>query len=107
MIALAYSIGLALYFASVAVSYSKDFKASHYYFPVGLLLALTVNFLWLYIAKHSPNKESIYVRGLIWDSMIVGSYALLPIAFYGVRLSGFMLVGAVLIVSGLVLVKLG
>lgn len=104
---LPFLIGLLVYIAAVFLSYSEKMKASHWYFPVGILIAIVANVMWLYIAKNSPAKESIYVRGLIWDSMIVGTYTLIPIVFFGVRLSSWTLAGAALIAVGLILTKVG
>ena len=101
-----YVVGLLLYFASVVVSYSNGLKQTQWYFPLGMLLAIIVNFLWLYIAKNSPDKDVLYVRALIWDSMIVGAYVLVPLLFYNVRPTGYTLAGCTFIVIGLILTKL-
>jgi hypothetical protein len=102
-----YLVGFVIYILSVVVSYSNGLKQTHWFFPIGLILAVIVNFLWLYIAKESPLKDQLYVRALIWDSMIVGAYVLVPLVLYGVRPTGYTLAGCVFIVLGLILTKLG
>lgn len=100
-----YVIGFIIYVLSVMVSYSVGLKQSNWYFPVGLTLAIIVNILWLYIAKHSPDKNELYIRALIWDAMIVGAFVVVPLVMHGVRLSGWTLVGCIFIIIGLVLTK--
>ena len=106
MIPIIYTIGFVLYCLSVVLSYSYKLKASSLFFPIGLTLALIVNYLWLYIAKISINKHDIYLRGLVWDSMIVGCYVLIPILFYGVKFNITTAIGIGLVVLGLILTKI-
>jgi multidrug transporter EmrE-like cation transporter len=101
----AYAIGLAFYAMSVWLSYSAELKSSKWYFPIGILLAIVCNFLWLYVAKHSDTKHAIYMNALLWDSMIVGSYAIIPVLLFGVRFSTVNLFGVVLVIFGIVLTK--
>lgn len=105
MIALAYFIGFVFYCLSVMLSYSASMKTTKWYFPLGLLAAIAVNFIWLFLAKHSLDHKQIYLRGLIWDSMIVGCYVIIPILFYQVRLTGYTAIGAGLILTGIALTK--
>lgn len=100
-----YVAGFALYCLSVALSYSDKAKASAWYYPLGLALAFAANYLWLYIAKTTPEKSQIYLAGLLWDSMIVGCYVLIPVLFYGVRFGFLTALGICLVVSGLILTK--
>ena len=102
-----YLIGLITYILSVVVSYSTALKQTQWYFPIGLALAFVANFIWLYIAKNSFDKESLFVRGLVWDSMIVGAYVIVPLTLYSVRPTGYTLIGCTFIVIGLILTKLG
>lgn len=90
----------------VLLSYSDKIKATNWYFPLGLFLATITNLLWLWIAKNSPNKADIYLRGLIWDSILVGCYVLVPL-FLGVRLNLATSLGVILVVIGLILTKVG
>lgn len=103
---LPYALGFIIYCLAVTLSYSDKVKASHWYYPVGLALAIGCNFLWLYVAKHTPDKHDIYISGLVWDSLIVGCYALIPVLFFGVRFSGATAIGVLLVIVGLFLTKI-
>jgi hypothetical protein len=59
-----------------------------------------------YIAKNTADKHDVYIRGLIWDSMIVGCYAVVPVLMYGVAFTGRMAMGVAMIVAGIVLTKI-
>jgi multisubunit Na+/H+ antiporter MnhE subunit len=105
-ITLSFIAGLALYVSAVMMLYSDRVKSSAYYFPLGLAIAVAANFLWLYIAKNTADKHDVYIRGLIWDSMIVGCYAVVPVLMYGVAFTGRMAMGVAMIVAGIVLTKI-
>jgi hypothetical protein len=107
MMSLFYSIGFLLYALSATLSYSERAKVSAWYFPVGIAMAIVANLIWLHIAKISTVGSETFVRGLIWDSMIVMCYVIVPILFYGVRLNGIAGLGAVMIVVGIFLTKMG
>lgn len=103
---LLYLIGLVVYALAAGVSYSSSFKQSPYYYWFGIASAVIANLIWFYIAKHTENKADLYIRALVWDSMIVGAYVIIPMLFMGVRLAGWSLVGAWLIIIGLILTKI-
>lgn len=105
MIAFYYIVGLVIYTLSAMMSYSNKAQSAKWYFPVGVGMAMLANFLWLHIAKISVGHET-FVRGLVWDSMIVMCYVLVPIILYGIRLTGFTALGAALIVAGMFLTKI-
>ena len=101
---LGFAVGFILYILTVIISYSESFKKNPYYYTAGLLIALGTNTIWLYLAKTSSGN-SLYIRALTWDSMIVGTYAIIPILFYNIKLSPVAAVGCIMVVIGLVLTK--
>lgn len=105
MITVLYLIGFVFYCLSASLSYNEKAKVAPWFFPVGLAMAMIVNFIWLFIAKNSSAGHETFVRGLVWDSMIVGCYVFIPIMFYGVRLTGLAALGAGLIIAGIALTK--
>lgn len=107
MITFLYLIGLITYVTSASISFIEPLKRSAWFYPIGLILALIANIIWLHIARTTLDKELVYIRGLVWDAMIVGAYVAIPVIFFGVRLSGVALLGVTLIITGLVLTKLG
>lgn len=99
-------LGWVFYMSAAVVAYHPSIKsATMLYYGLGLVIALLCNITWLFIARHSETAAQIYYRGLVWDSLIVGSYVLVPILFFGVRLSLQASLGLVLIVIGLFLSK--
>jgi len=102
---LPYAIGLIFYCASVFLSYSDKMKASPWFFPLGLLFAAICNFIWLYIAKNTVTKHDIYMAGLLWDSMIVGPYVLIPVLCFGVRFAPLNMLGVAMVIAGIILTK--
>lgn len=105
MVFLLYFIGLLVYLTTVSMNYSDKAKASFWYYPAGMTLALLSNFLWMYLAKHSLNSNQVYVRGIFWDFMIIFAYSILPIIAYDVKFTTLQLCGAGLILFGFGLLK--
>lgn len=98
--------GLAIA-AGVIASYAPAIKASMAYYPLGIGLAMINNYIWLKIAKSTNDSSKLLMLGVYWDSMIVLSYVLLPVIFFGARAHGTSLLGIVLIVVGMMLTKIG
>lgn len=101
-----YILGAILYSIAVCLAYSGSFKESKWYFLIGIAVGVLANYIWLWIAKHSPDKHQIYISGLIWDSVLVGAYTLIPIMFFGVRFTNLTALGVILIVSGFLVIKI-
>lgn len=87
------------------MNYSDKAKASNWYFPAGMALALVSNSIWMYLAKHSANTNQVYVRGIIWDSMIIFAYSILPIFIFNVRFTIGQSFGVAFILFGFGLLK--
>lgn len=92
-----------LYVTSVFISYGASLKDTIWFYPVGLLNALVVNFIWLYIVRHTPTKELTFVRGFTWDGIRVAAFLIVPILFLGVNLSISKAIGAACIIAGIFL----
>lgn len=88
------------------VSYHGGFKNSNWYYPVGLLAAIGVNAVWLWVAKIEQDPSKLILKGLYWDSMLTLAYLIVPLIIFSVRLSVLQGAGLVLIVCGLTLIKL-
>jgi multidrug transporter EmrE-like cation transporter len=72
---------------------------------VGLAISIIANFLWFSIARETTQKETLYLYGFYWDSMIVLAYAAIPFLFYGVRVGMVQSLGLLLIIAGIILTK--
>jgi hypothetical protein len=101
-----YFIGLAIYLITVSMSYSDKSKAAFWYYPLGMALSLVTNYLWMNLAKTSDGSNQVYVRGIVWDSMIVLAYSVLPFFCFNVKLTAVQSLGAGLVIIGLGLIKL-
>lgn len=106
-IAISFLLGGLTYCLLVALCYTPSFRESNLYFPVGALLGVFTNVLWLHVAKLVGDRNKIIIYGLWWDCLIIACYAIVPILFFGVRLTGYTALGAALIVVGMILTKLG
>jgi drug/metabolite transporter (DMT)-like permease len=99
-------LGALVYGVIVCLSYYKPIQATHLYMPLGLALALGVNYLWLSIARASLTPSETLVKGFMWDAMIVLAYGVLPVLFFGAKLTLVQGIGVGCIVLGMVLTKL-
>lgn len=106
MIFIQFGIGFVTYSLMAIISYSETAKSSWFYFPLGILAAIIANVTWLHISKMELDNSALVIKGLWWDSMLTSLYILIPIIFFGARLSGIQIVGLVLVVAGLFLTKL-
>jgi drug/metabolite transporter (DMT)-like permease len=104
MIALYFLMGALLYVVSVCLIYNESFKKTPYFIWVGLFVGLVANYVWLSIAKQSKGAD-LYVRGLIWDCLMIAAYTLIPVMFYGIKLTPTTIIGCVLIIVGIFLTK--
>lgn len=106
MIYAQFLIGMLMYVAIAYASYSETFKASNWFYPVGVITAIVANLTWLWISKTEPDPAKILIKGLYWDSMLTAIYLVVPILMFGVRLTLVQGLGLGLVVAGLVVVKL-
>lgn len=105
MLFLLYLMGMMVYLATVSMNYSDKAKAALWYYPAGMTLALISNFLWMYLAKHAVNPNQVYIRGILWDSMIIFAYSILPVLIYNIKFTTLQLFGVGLILFGFGLLK--
>lgn len=99
-------LGAAAYGFTAFISYHDTIKAHWTYFPLGLFLSVLANFGWLKIAKVTESKNDIVVYGAFWDSMIVMVFLMIPLLWFGVRLTTKDSIGLALIISGILVMKL-
>lgn len=102
----AYLLGFLLYVLSVLMMYSSKVKESSWYIPISMVMSLSGTFLWTWVVKHTNDPNTLYVRGLIWDSILLGCYSFIPFLL-GVKFTGTALLGIALILLGFGVLKLG
>lgn len=100
-------VAIFSYSSLVCLTYLKDLRETWYYLPVGLGLALLNNFIWLTIARQSPNEHVLYLYGIYWDTIIILTYTLIPFLMFNIKLSNISWVGIGLVLLGLLVTKLG
>ena len=99
-------VGIVIYSLIAVASYSEPIKAHPLYFALGLGLGLIANFCWLHIARGEPNPSKLVLLGLYWDVMLTLTYMLVPMLFFGARLTLMQGLGVLAIFAGIVLTKL-
>jgi multidrug transporter EmrE-like cation transporter len=100
-------IGFVLYTALSFASYHSGFKTTKYYYLLVTILAIFCNLIWFQIAKQEPSSSVLMIKGLFWDVMLMMCYLIVPILFFSARFSVFQGVGLILVLSGLLLTKVG
>ena len=75
-----------------------------YVWTMGMLGCIT-GFLFAYASKLLNDNSKIYVYSLVYDSMMVAAYYLLPILAFGTKINTGVMVGAAMIVVGFSVVK--
>jgi multidrug transporter EmrE-like cation transporter len=97
--------GAMVYVVAVSICYVPAVKDGPFFFPIGLICGLLANYLWLSIARQS-DQSSTLLHSLYWDAMLTAMYAVIPILFFNVRVTGNQLVGLLLILAGIAFSKL-
>lgn len=97
---------MACYGLIAYTSYSKELKASPYYFLIGLVGALVANLIWLWISKTETDTNQLMIKGLFWDSALTLIYLIVPLMIFEARLSTTQWVGLGLVLIGLTVTKL-
>lgn len=98
-IAVIYSVGCLL-------SYSEEYRRTSWFIWVGGLIGILINVIWFSLVKYLDDKQKIYIFGLIWDSIMMLIYYLLPMLVFGVKLNKISLFALSLIVCGMVILKI-
>lgn len=104
MLALLFALGALGYMAQTWISYTPWIKESLWFYPLGLLTTLISTACWLTIVKISQTHH-IYNHAVIWDVMVVATYLLLPLMFFGVVLKGGQIAGLILMLIGAFLIN--
>lgn len=77
----------------------------YWYYALGLFLGLIPNALWLTIASRAKLPAQIMLYGVVWDSLRMCVYVLMPILFFGVKPTIYTTIGIVLIAFGLLIIR--
>jgi FtsH-binding integral membrane protein len=97
--------GLITFIAGAVMSYSTSFKASPWFMPGWIALALIGVVGWALITKIESEPSKLVMLGLYWDSLMQLTYILVPIFFFSARLSIPQTIGVILVFVGLALTR--
>jgi hypothetical protein len=98
-------LGALTYVAAVSICYIPAIKSSQCFMPIGLVCGLLANYLWLTIARSTSVNGEVLKLGIYWDAMLTMVYVLVPAIVFGARLSGWQMIGSILIGLGVVATK--
>lgn len=97
-------IATIIYGLYAGLTYSH-WRQSQWFIPLGLLLGSASNIFWLLLSRRLENHSQQFFWALLWDSCIVATFILVPMIFFGFRLTPLGYVGVTLTVAGLLLTK--
>lgn len=107
MIFYQFFFGFIIYSAMAFGTYHEGYKASNYYFPLGILMAIGANFIWLSIARTTESSSALVLRGLYWDVMLTACYLIVPFLFFGAKVNSTQAIGIGMVILGIILTKVG
>lgn len=107
MIHIQFLIGFVVYLIMAWTTYYLPFKETKFFFPAGIAFAIIANFIWLSIARATPEASVLLMRGLYWDVMLTSCYLLVPFVLFGAKVALLQALGIALIILGIILTKLG
>lgn len=91
--------------AGSGLSYSDSLRRGPYYVPAMVLLGAACACLFAWGAWLLDDAGKVFVYSLAYDVVVLACYYLFPLLVMGVRVPPGVLVGAALVVAGLVVVK--
>ncbi len=100
-------LGALIYSIYAILCYHPTLKGSQVTLWGGLTCALAANFLWIVLAKSTPDPNRLIFYALIWDMIVISVGVGIPLTVYASKPSVMMVSGLVLMAIGLILVKMG
>lgn len=94
-----------IYAVYAAIAYSP-IKESKWYIPLGLVLALSCNFLWLVLSRLAGPNTHVMFWALLLDIGIILTQLAVPIVFFGVRMTPSGYLGIAMAVAGVLILKM-
>lgn len=88
------------------MSYTKNYRDWTLYMPYMFAVSITSSLIWCISTRLLNNTQKILYYSLVWDTALFLCYYAIPLTLYRQELSWKSVVGAVLVLTGLVIVKL-
>jgi hypothetical protein len=98
-------LGCLTYCVCAYASYNDELRRQPYFVPVAIFLGTIVSTIWFMAVRYIDDRQKIYVYSLFWDLMLLSVYYFLPVAFFGVKMDKWGLLGVFIAFAGLCLVK--
>jgi hypothetical protein len=97
---------ITLYASSLILCYSDSIRNAWYYPLLSIAIGIIVSTMWVLGVRLADNKERIFFFSLCWEfSVIFIDYAI-PLAFFGLNVNKYVILGSLLVATGLVIMKL-
>lgn len=93
--------------ASIFLSYSPAAKEKSWFTLLlfGIGIVQTANFVL--VTKISTDQKQLFDYCLVWESLAAISWFVLPALFFDVKATPISIIGACVMVAGIVLIRLG
>jgi multidrug transporter EmrE-like cation transporter len=91
--------------AGSGLSYTDGLRRSPWYTWWMILLGGACAGMFAWAAKMLDSGPGVYRYSLFYDAVVMSCYYLLPLLAFGTRVSPGVLLGAAVVVAGLVIVK--
>lgn len=104
MISGLFGLGFVVYFLSALVSYDEKLSFTNK-IAWGIVIGIVSNVLWMILAYVSENDNERFYHALLWDSIIVFTFAFTPLLFTDIIFTPRMALGVALTLIGLALVR--
>lgn len=88
------------------MSYAKNCRDWVLYMPYMLIVSIASSFIWCISTRLLNNTQKILYYSLVWDTALFLCYYAIPLTLFRQELSWKTMVGAALVLTGLVTVKL-
>ena len=100
-----YSLAAVIYALYAYLNYSPV-KDEWWYFPVGMLLSMVGNLVWMIITKIPSTNTVLFFRGVVWDAILTVVFIVIPFCFFEIRLSMLGVIGLVISLIGIFILKI-
>ena len=93
--------------AAAFVTFHEPVHKSRWFIPAYLTAGLACNIIWCVVTRYYlEGKDRIYSFSLMWDTVIVLVWYLIPLFAFGVKIDKWGVLGLALMILGLAIFKL-
>jgi multidrug transporter EmrE-like cation transporter len=86
-------------------TFDRRFRDHPSYLWVSLVLGVGISLCWYYGTVKAETGKDVYSYSLMWDAATALPFVLIPVMFYGVRLTWVEMVGVALVWAGLMMFR--